>query len=171
MSAIVDLKSFIVMALPHQKQSPHYLSKTPVLPVLLMLVLLQSCKHEKKIYKSNCNDDKSFTSITFDHLMDSLGDYDQQYVEVSGKYIEDKDLSALFNDSLFVDHSNKNALWVDFSQECPLYLSGTHTGLFEYNDGSFTQINNKSITIRGMIVLHPKKKYKASLERISLVKL
>ncbi|WP_426671615.1 hypothetical protein ACPPVU_10290 [Mucilaginibacter sp. McL0603] len=159
------------MALPHQKQSPRYLSELPVLPVLLILVLLQSCSHEKKIYKSNCNDDKTFTRITFKHLMDSLDDYDQQYVEVSGKYIEDKDLSALFNDSLFVDHSNKNALWVDFSQECPLYLSGTHTGLFEYNDGSFTQINNKSVTIRGMIVFHPKKKYKATLERISLVKL
>jgi hypothetical protein len=159
------------MVLPHQKQSPRYSSKTPVLPLLLMLVLLQSCSHEKKIYKSSCNDDKTFTRITFKHLMDSLDDYDQQYVEVSGKYIEDKDLSALFNDSLFVDHSNKNALWVDFSQECPLYLSGTHTGLFEYNDGSFTQINNKSVTIRGMIVSHPKKKYKATLERISLVKL
>jgi len=159
------------MALPHQKQSSHYLSKALVLPVLLMLILLQSCTHEKKIYQSNCNDDKSFTRITFNHLMDSLDDYDQEYVEVSGKYIEDKDLSALFNDSLFVDHSNKNALWVDFSQECPLYLSGTHTGLFEYNDGSFTQINNKSVTIRGMIVFHPKKKYKATLERISLVKL
>ena len=162
------------MALPHQKQSPRYSSKIPVLPVLLMLVLLQSCSHEKKIYKSNCNDDKSFTRITFKHLMDSLDDYDQQYVEVSGKYIEDKDLSALFNDSLFVDHSNKNALWVDFSQECPLYLSGTHIGLFEYNDGQFTQINNKSITIRGIIDLHNKghlKKYKATIERVSWVKL
>jgi hypothetical protein len=159
------------MALPHQKQSVRYLSRLPVLITLLTAVIFQSCKHEKKVYKSECNDDKTFKQISFEHLIDSLDDYDQKYVEVSGKYKEDKELSALFNDSLFVDHSNKNAIWVDFSQECPLYLAGTHQGLFEYNDGQFTLINNKLVTIRGMVVLHHKKKYKATLERISLVKL
>lgn len=159
------------MALPHQKQSVRYLSRLPVLITLLTTVIFQSCKHEKKVYKSECNDDKTFKQISFEHLIDSLDNYDQKYVEVSGKYKEDKELSALFNDSLFVDHSNKNAIWVDFSQECPLYLAGTHQGLFEYNDGQFTMINNKLVTIRGMVVLHHKNKYKAALERISLVKL
>jgi hypothetical protein len=162
------------MVLPHQKQSFHCLSKLPVLLVLLTSMMCLSCSHHKKVFKSDCDDDKAFKQVSFNHLMDSLDDYDQQYVEVSGKYEEDKELSVLVNDSLFVDHSNKNALWVDFSQECPLYLSGTHTGLFEYNDGQFTQINNKSITIRGMIDLHNKghlKKYRAAIERVSLVKL
>ena len=102
--------------------------------------------------------------------MDSIQWYDQQYVEVTGKYREDKELSALFCDSL----PDNNALWVNFSQDCPLYLKGTHQGLFEYNDGQFTQINNRSITIRGRIDFHNKgsrNDYKATIDRISLVKL
>src|SRR5437879_6309281 len=161
------------MALPHQKQSHSYLSKLPVLLLLLVGLMCQSCKYEKKIYKSDCNDDRIFKRISFNQLIDSLDDYDQKYVEVSGRYEEDKELSALFNDSSFVDHTS-NALWVDFSQECPLYLSGTHKGLFEYNDGKFTRLNNRSITIKGMVDLHNKgylKKYRATIERVSFVKL
>jgi len=161
------------MALPHPKQTLRYPGKLALL-VLLTSMICPSCDHEKKIYKSDCNNEKAFKRTTFKHLMDSIDTYDQKYVEVSGKYLEDKELSALFNDSLFVDHSDKNALWVDFSQECPLYLTGTHQGLFEYNDGSFTRLNNKTITIRGLIDVHNKghlKKYKASIERVSLVKL
>jgi hypothetical protein len=162
------------MALPHQKQAPSYPGKLLVLLLLLVIILFQSCSHEKKTYKSDCNIDKDFKRITFKQLMDSTANYDRQYVEVSGKYLEDKELSALFNDSLFVDHSDNNALWVDFSQECPLYLTGTHQGLFEYNDGSFTRLNNKAVTLRGLIDVHNKghlKKYKATIERVSLVKL
>jgi hypothetical protein len=120
------------MALPHPKQSFRQFSRLPVLSMIITCVLFQSCSHGKKVFKSECDIDKTFKQISFKHLIDSLGSYDQQYVEVSGKYEEDKELSALFCDSLFVDHSNKNALWVDFSQDCPLYLAGTHTGLFEY---------------------------------------
>ncbi|HTK20394.1 MAG TPA: hypothetical protein VL442_12790 [Mucilaginibacter sp.] len=141
---------------------------------LLAFITLQSCKHEKKVYKSECDIDKDFKTINFKQLMDSLDDYDQQYIEISGKYEEDKGISALVNDSLFANTSNRNALWVDFSQDCPLYLSGTHQGLFEYNDGQFTQINNKKVTLRGVIVLGNKGKkdqYKATIERVSLVKL
>ena len=162
------------MALPHQKQSLQFLNKPLGLVALFALMTLQSCKHEKKIYKSECDINKDFKTISFKHLMDSLDDYDQQYIEISGKYEEDKGISALVNDSLFTDVSNSNALWVDFSQDCPLYLSGTHQGLFEYNDGQFTQINNKKVTIRGVIVLRNKGKrdqYKATIERVSLVKL
>ena len=162
------------MALPHQKQSLQFLNKPLGLVALFALMTLQSCKHEKKIFKSECDIDKDFKTINFKQLMDSLDDYDQQYIEISGKYEEDKGISALVNDSLFTDVSNSNALWVDFSQDCPLYLSGTHQGLFEYNDGQFTQINNKKVTIRGVIVLRNKGKrdqYKATIERVSLVKL
>jgi len=164
----------IVMALPHQEQSLRYFNSLSVLLVLVTVVTLQSCSHKKKVFTSNCNIDKTFKQISFKHLMDSLVNYDQQYVEVSGKYEEGKEQSALICDSLLIDHSNKNALWVDFSQDCPLYLSGTHIGLFEYNDGKFTQITNQSITIRGMIVLHNKghlKQYKGAIERVSLIKL
>jgi hypothetical protein len=162
------------MALPHQKQSLRYLSIILVLPALFTVLTCQSCRYEKKVYKSNCNDDRAFKRIGFKQLMDSLDNYDQKYIEVSGTYEEDKELSALYNDSLFVDHSSKNALWVDFSQECPLYLTGTHKGLFEYNDGKFTQLDNKTITIRGVIDTHSKgylKKYRATIERVSFVKL
>ena len=162
------------MALPHPEQSLRYLQKLPVLLVLMVCIIWQSCSHNKKIFKSDCDDNKAFKQIGFKQLMDSLEDYDQKYVEVSGKYEEDKGLSALFCDSLLVDHSNKNALWVDFSQDCPLYLSGTHTGLFEYNDGSFTQLNDKSVIIRGRIDLHNKghlKQYKGAIEHVSWIKL
>jgi hypothetical protein len=162
------------MALPHQKQSLRYLSKMLVLPALFTALMCQSCRYEKKVYKSNCNDERAFKRIGFKQLMDSLDNYDQKYIEVSGTYEEDKELSALYNDSLFVDHSSKNALWVDFSQECPLYLTGTHKGLFEYNDGKFTQLDNKTITVRGVIDTHNKghlKKYRATIERVSFVKL
>lgn len=162
------------MALPHQKQSLCRLNKSLGFIVLLALTALQSCTHEKKVYKSECDADKDFKIISFKQLMDSLNNYDQQYIETSGKYEEDKGVSALVCDSLFADASNSNALWVDFSQDCPLYLSGTHQGLFEYNDGNFTQINNKKVTIRGVIVLRNKGKqdhYKATIERVSLVKL
>jgi len=162
------------MALPHQKCSLCCASKPLGLLALLALLTLQSCKHEKKVYKSECNVGQDFKTIGFKQLMDSLDDYDQQYIEISGKYEEDKGISALVSDSLFTSSADGNALWVDFSQDCPLYLSGTHQGLFEYNDGKFTQINDKSVTIRGLIVLRNKGKndrYKATIERVSLVKL
>jgi len=162
------------MALPHQKQFFFCLNKPLGLLALLALMALQSCKHVKKVYKSECDVGKEFKTISFKQLMDSLDDYDQQYIEVSGKYKEDKGVSALVCDSLFADVSNDNALWVDFSQDCPLYLSGTRQGLFEDSDGEFTRINNKKVTLRGIIVLRNKGKndrYKATIERVSLVKL
>ena len=161
------------MALPHQKCFLRCVNKPLGLLTLLALLTLQSCKHEKKVYKSECDIDKDFKTISFKQLMDSLDEYDQQYIEVSGKYEEDKGISALVCDSLFTG-STDDALWVDFSQDCPLYLSGTHQGLFEYNDGKFTQINDKEVTLRGLIVLHHKSKnerYKATIERVSLVEL
>jgi len=164
------------MALPQPQQPFFYCGSRMLLPALILCVIigLQSCKHAEKIYKSDCDDGISFRQVGFGQLMDSLSEYDQQYVEVTGKYVEDKELSALFCDSLFVGQSKKNGLWVNFSQDCPLYLSGTRQGLFEYNDGQFTQINNKSITIRGKIYLNNKgshNHYKATIDRVSLVKL
>ena len=160
------------MALPHPKQS--FLSPDKIMALsVLCILMLQSCQRQKKIYKSDCNIDKTFKQISFKQLLDSIDDYNQQYIEISGKYQEDKGISALVNDSLFTDHSTDNALWVDFSQDCPLYLSGTHQGLFEYNDGQFTQINNRMVTIRGLVTTSkgPHKRYKATIERISFVKL
>ena len=163
------------MALPQPRQSATYrFPATLPAVVLCVIISLSSCNHKKKIYTSNCDLDISFKRVSFRQLTDSIENYDQQYVEVSGKYEEDKELSALFSDSAFTTGPDNNALWVNFSQDCQLYKAGTHKGLFEYNDGQFTQINNKAVTIRGMINLHNKgrqKKYKATIERISLVKL
>lgn len=160
------------MALP-QPQRAHRFYSLFIITVLFSCAL-PSCQHAKKVYKSDCDADVSFKRVNFRQLMDSIKNYDQQYIEVSGKYEEDKELSALFSDSAFPDKSDHNGLWINFSQDCPLYLSGTHQGLFEYNDGQFTQINNQLITIRGRIDLHNRgshNKWKATIDRVSLVKL
>ena len=141
---------------------------------LVTALALPGCYNGIKEYKSECNDGHTFKRVSFANLMDSLSFYDKQYVEVSGKYQQGKDESVLLNDNPVSGKASNNALWVDFSQDCPLYLSGTRQGLFEYNDGGFTGINNKNVTLRGVIVLRnkgKKDKYKATIERVSLVKL
>jgi hypothetical protein len=145
-----------------------------LLQVFFIAITLQACKHSKKVYKSSCDADIAFKHVGFTQLIDSIENYDQQYIEVTGTYKEGNEISALFNDSLFVDHSNKRALWINFSQDCPLYLTGTHTGLFEANDGQFTSINNKKVIIRGRIDLHNtghQKQYKGTIDRVSFVEL
>jgi hypothetical protein len=152
---------------------------TPVLAAFFLLMpftfILQSCKSDKeKIYKSTCNDGIAFKRVGFTQLIDSISKYDQQYIEVYGTYEEGKEESALVNDSTFTDHSSEHAIWVNFSQDCPLYLSGTRKGLFEYNDGKFTLLNNKSVTIRGKIDVRHKGhlgSYRATIDRVSFVKL
>ena len=150
------------------------LPKIAVLPVLAMLLALQSCKHEKKVYTSDCNNDLAYKQVTFTQLIDSIEKYDHQYIEVRGTYKEGDAESALVNDSLFTDHSNGHAIWVNFSQDCPLYLQGTRQGLFEYNDGKFTQISNKSVIIRGKIDMRHKGhlgSYRGEIDRISYIEM
>jgi len=150
------------------------LRKMIIFQLLLSFFISPSCKNDKKIYKSSCDADISFKHMGFTQLIDSIKYYDQQYVEVTGTYREAKEQSALFNDSLFVDHSKNHALWVNFSQDCPLYLSGTHNGLFEATGGQFTSINNKKVTIRGKVNVGNTGhlgQYKACIERVSFVEL
>jgi hypothetical protein len=138
------------------------------------LFALQACTSERKVYQSDCDAGITFKHVSFTQLIDSIEKYDHQYVEIEGTYKEGKGLSAIVNDSLFTNHSNKHALWVNFSQDCPLYLAGTRTGLFEYNNGKFTQLNNKKVTIRGKIDVKQKGKansYKGCIDRVSFVKL
>jgi len=55
-----------------------------------------------------------------------------------------------------------------------LYLTGTRIGLFEYNNGTFTQINKRYITIKGQVNMHNTgylKKYKGAIDRVSFIKL
>ena len=142
-------------------------------PAILLLLLL-SCSKQPKVFESNCNDGVAFKKVEFTELVNHLKSYNGQYVEVTGKYVEGVEQSALLNDSLFADHSLKRALWVDFSQECPLYLSGTREGLFQYNNGTFTRINKRFITIKGKInmrntgYLH---KYQGAIEKVSFIKI
>jgi hypothetical protein len=112
------------MALPQPQQA--YRFYRLLFTAALFFCVLQSCQHAKKVYKSDCDAGVSFKRVNFGQLMDSIQNYDQQYIEVSGKYEEDKDLSALYGDNVFPDKSTTNGLWVNFSQDCPLYLSGTH---------------------------------------------
>lgn len=142
--------------------------------ICVIPAIAASCKSSKKTYKSDCDVNVTFKRVPFTKLIDSIGNYDQEYVEVSGTYREAKEKSALYNDSLFTDHSDKHALWINFSQDCPLYLEGTRTGLFEATDGDFTSINNKTITVRGRIDVHNTGHlghYKATMDRVSLVRL
>ncbi|HVW98465.1 MAG TPA: hypothetical protein VHA56_21040 [Mucilaginibacter sp.] len=142
--------------------------------ICLAAPVLSSCHKTHWVYSSNCSNGIIFRKVEFSELIRHIQKYDQQYVEVSGKYVEAKEQSALYNDSLFTDHSPKHALWVNFSQDCPLYLKGTHKGLFEPNNGEFTPINNKKIRIRGKIDLHNHghlRQYAATIDRISLVEL
>jgi len=158
------------MALIHLKGTAIIFSIT----VLFLAVVIGSCKSEKKVYQSSCDVNITFKKVSFSKLIDSIDAYDHQYIEVDGTYQEGKEESALFNDSLFVDHSSSHALWINFSQDCPLYLTGTRTGLFESNDGGFTRISGKDITIRGKIDVKHKGhlgSYRGSIDRVSLVKL
>jgi hypothetical protein len=155
---------------------PNYVMPYNHLALLFLIpaFLFQSCTNNKKIYKSNCDVDVAFKQVDFTKLINNIADYDQQYIETAGTYKEAKEQSALFNDSLFVDHSEKRGLWINFSQDCPLYLKGTHIGLFEATDGSFTPINNKKIIIRGRIDLHNTGhlgKYKGALDHVSFIEL
>ena len=152
--------------------APHKVSRMFLLVILP--VLFFSCGKKSKVFESRCNDGVTFKKVEFTELVKHLENYDKQYIEVNGKYVEGFEQSALFNDSLFADHSLKKALWVDFSQECPLYLTGTRIGLFEYNNGTFTQINKRYVTIRGKINAHNTgylKKYKGAIDKVSFIKL
>ena len=142
--------------------------------ILAAAFIIQSCKHEKKVYTSGCNSDLTFKRVSFTQLIDSIQNYDHQYIEVQGTYKEGDAESALVNDSLFTDHSNGHAIWVNFSQDCPLYLKGTRKGLFEYNDGKFTQISNKSVIIRGKIDMRHKGhlgSYRGEIDRVSYIQM
>ena len=151
-------------------------SVTKLLPFLLLLAALQSCSHKKKLYKSDCDVNKSFKRITLAHLMDSIDFYDNQCVEVRGKYKQDKELSALFNETLFGARKKNKALWVEFSPDCPLYLEGTRIGFFDYdyNGGKLTPANNQTIVIHGVVNAHYKGSagaFKGSIGRVSYIQL
>ena len=140
---------------------------------MLPLVLLSACNSHKKVYTSNCDQNIVFIHVDYAHLMDSLKYYDQKYVEVSGRYTSGKEQSALFSDSLYIIQPAK-AFWVNFSTDCPLYLSGTHIGFFDLDEGGFTKINDKKIKIRGKIDLHNRgyqKQYKGCIDHVSFIEL
>ena len=84
--------------------------------------MFTGCSNHKMAYESNCDAGIAFKKVKFN----SLKDYDEQYVEISGTYMESKE-QCTCNEVMFTDHSNKHALWVNFSQDCPLYLKGTRT--------------------------------------------
>lgn len=162
------------MAFTHPGNVFGIFCNTAILLFLPIIFIFPSCKSDKKIYQSECDGTIKFKHIGFTQLIDSINAYDQQYIEVDGTYKEGKEESALVNDSLFVDHSSQHAIWVNFSQDCPLYLLGTHQGIFTYNNGNFTQLNNKSITIRGKIDVRHKGhlgSYRGTIERVSFVKM
>ena len=142
--------------------------------VVFTLIALQACKQQKRIYTSECAVGIKFKKVSFTHLIDSVKYYDKQYIEVSGKYLEGKNISALVNDSTFTDHGNGRSLWVNFTQDCPLYLADKHTGLFETEDGQYLQINNRLMTIRGKLDMSKKghmQTYRATLNEVSYLEL
>ncbi|PWK77646.1 hypothetical protein LX99_02523 [Mucilaginibacter oryzae] len=142
--------------------------------ILPVLAALTSCQKNKQAFQSNCNAGTNYKKVSFAELVNHAEKYQHQYVEVSGKYREGFEQSALFNGELFADHSNASALWVDFSQDCPLYIPGTQTGLFTYNSGEFVQINNRPVIIRGIVDVKDKghlNQYRATIDRVSYIEL
>jgi hypothetical protein len=142
---------------------------------LIIALALQACNtHKQKIYTSECAPDIKFKKVKFVNLIDSIRYYDKQFVEVSGKYLEGKNVSALVNDSTFTDHGNSHALWVNFTQDCPLYLTDKHTGLFETEDGEYNKLNNRLITLRGRVEVEKKghkNAYRATINEVSYLSL
>ncbi|MEO3404682.1 hypothetical protein AAFN85_12320 [Mucilaginibacter sp. CAU 1740] len=137
-------------------------------------LLFVSCSKHKQAFQSDCNIGINYKKVSFTELISHIEKYQHQYIEVSGKYQEGFEQSALYNGKLFADHSNQNALWIDFSQDCPLYIAGTHIGLFTYNNGQFTQIKNQPVTIRGIVDIKDKghlNQYRATLDRVSFIEL
>lgn len=137
-------------------------------------LLLNSCAHNKKRYTSDCSNGIAFKKVSYAALAESITTYDGQYVEVSGKFTEGKNLSALVNDSLYAIHGNSKALWVNFSQDCPLYLKGTHQGFFASEDGSEGDLNGRMVTIRGKVDVKQKgagKAYSATIDQVSYIEL
>lgn len=151
------------------------MAQSRVYIILLFTATLLACNtHKKKIYISECAPGIKFKKVSFHNLVDSIKFYDKQYVEVSGKYLEGKHISALVNDSTFTDHGNSRSLWVNFTQDCPLYLKDKHTGLFETEDGEYNKINNRQMTIRGRIDVQKKghqNTYRATLNEVSYLEL
>ncbi|WP_374949498.1 hypothetical protein [Mucilaginibacter sp.] len=138
------------------------------------VVGLTGCSGQKGVYTSECSAGITYRKVSFGKLVSHLKDYDRQYVEVTGKYVEGKNLSALLNDSTLVDKGNRNALWINFSQDCPLKLTGTNTGLFQYGDGDFSRINNHRMTIRGQVDVKQKghlNSYIGAIDMISYVEI
>ncbi|MFD0767060.1 hypothetical protein ACFQZI_19540 [Mucilaginibacter lutimaris] len=152
-----------------------FMAQSRVHIILLITLALMACNTKKrKIYTSECDVDVTFKKVSFSHLIDSIKYYDKQNVEVTGKYIEGKNQSALVNDSTFTDHGNSRSLWVNFTQDCPLYLTGKHTGLFETEDGEYNKINNRKMTIRGRVELQKKghkNTYRATINQVSYLEL
>lgn len=147
-----------------------------ILSAALLTATLQSCSHQTQLYQSNCDVGKKFKHITLAHLMDSLSYYDNQCVEVRGKYKQDKNLSALFSESAFGYKTKDRPLWVEFSPDCPLFLKGTRIGFFDYdyNGGKLTPANNQTITIHGIVNAHYKNSsgtFKGSIGHISYIQL
>jgi hypothetical protein len=143
--------------------------------VFILALALQACTTHKQqqVYTSECATDIVFKKISLSHLADSIKYYDKRYVEVSGRYVEGKNISALVNDSTFSDHGNSHSFWVNFTQDCPLYLTGKHTGLFAAEDGTYSNINNKLMTIRGRIEVQNKgykKEYCATINEVSYLR-
>jgi hypothetical protein len=151
------------------------MGKAAIFPVLIMAILFCSgCVHKKKLYTSDCSGSTAFKQVAYKNLVDSIRFYDKQYVEVSGKYAEGKNISALVNDSLFTSRESGQGLWVNFTQDCPLYLKGTHRGIFASEDGSNSHLNGRMVTIRGQIDVKVKghqKAYSATINNVSYIKI
>jgi hypothetical protein len=151
------------------------MAKANILWVITAAILLcQSCAHNKRLYTSDCSNGISFKKVSYAALIDSIASYDRQYVEVFGRFAEGKNLSALVNDSLFAVNGNSGALWVNFSQDCPLYLKGTRQGFFASEDGSTANLNERMVTIRGRIDVKQKgnkKAYRATIDQVSYIEL
>lgn len=150
------------------------MQKVCFLTLMMAMAICLGCAHSKRLYTSDCAEGIVFKKVSYAGLVDSIKYYNLQYVEVSGRYTEGKNLSALVNDSLYAVHGNSRALWVNFTQDCPLFLSGTQKGFFDAEDGSYTHMNNRMVTLRGRVDVKMKghlKEYRGAIDQVSFIEL
>ncbi len=136
-----------------------------------ILPMLISCTSNHQVYQSSCNAGQTFRKINLHQLITHLSQYNGLYVEVSGRYQSGRELAALADSSRLYSAGTTDMLWIEYSQECPLYEQQKHTGLFE-ETGLYARLNNKNIIIRGRINIRNhgyRKQYKAALEQVSLL--
>ncbi|RFZ81072.1 hypothetical protein DYU05_20140 [Mucilaginibacter terrenus] len=118
-----------------------------------LLLLCTSCSHTTKVYTSDCNEEAEFRKVKFADLLRNPIAYDGQYIQIFGRFIGDRHVSALQADNTD-SATEQQELWINFTPDCPLVQKGTHTGFFDNEEGHYASVNNHLMTIKCRVDAH-----------------